>query len=211
MGRKAWIELGRLTLEHLLLVIIAVALAALLAVPLGVFITRHPRLRPLVLGSVSILQTIPSLALLAFLITIPWLGLGMTTAVVALFLYAILPIVRNTVTGLDTADPDLIDAARGLGLTPWQVLNELQLPLATRAIFAGVRTASVISIGVATLAAFVGAGGLGQPIVEGLYLNDTGLILFGAIPSALLALSVDALLHQAEKRTTSKGLLLEEE
>jgi osmoprotectant transport system permease protein len=144
-------------------------------------------------------QTIPSLALLAFMIAIPGLGLSVRSAIVALFLYAVLPILRNTHTGLNDVDPDLIDAATGLGLTPRQMLFRVQLPLATRTIMAGVRTATVISIGVATLAAFIGAGGLGEPIVTGLYLNDTWLILSGAIPAALLALAADATLGRLER------------
>ena len=199
-------RLWKLVGEHLLLVSIAVAIAAVLAVPLGILITRHPVLRQPLLGGASVLQTIPSLALLAFLIAIPWLGLGAVSAVVALVLYAVLPILRNTFAGLSSVDAELIDAARGLGLTPRQVLLRIQLPLATRTILAGLRTAAVISVGVATLAAFIGAGGLGQPIVEGLYLNDTSLVLSGAIPAALLALGVDAFLGLIERTLTPRGL-----
>jgi osmoprotectant transport system permease protein len=161
--------------------------------------------RPL-LGGASVLQTVPSLALLAFLIAVPGLGLGAEAAVVALVLYAVLPILRNTFTGLDSVDAELIDAARGLGLTPRQVLLCIQLPLAARTILAGLRTAAVISVGIATLAAFIGAGGLGQPIVEGLYLNDTSLVLSGALPAAVLALVVDAVLGWVERRLTPRGL-----
>lgn len=203
-------RLAQLFLEHILLVGIAVAIAALLAVPLGVLITRHALLQGLFLGGASVLQTVPSLALLAFLIAVPWLGLGATSAVVALVLYAVLPILRNTFTGLDSVDPELTDVARGMGLTPRQVLLRVQLPLAVRTILAGLRTAAVISVGVATLAAFIGAGGLGQPIVEGLYLNDTALVLSGAIPAALLALAVDGLLGLVERALTPRGLRLGE-
>jgi osmoprotectant transport system permease protein len=128
------------------------------------------------------------------------------SAIVALFLYAVLPILRNTHTGLNAVDPNLLDAATGLGLTPRQILFRIQLPMAMRTIMAGVRTATVISIGVATLAAFIGAGGLGEPIVTGLYLNDTWLILSGAIPAALLALIADALLGRVEVALTPRGL-----
>jgi osmoprotectant transport system permease protein len=200
------VRLLRLAGEHVVLVAIAVAIAALLAVPLGVLITRHPVLRRPFLGGASVMQTVPSLALLAFLIAVPWLGLGADSAVVALVLYAVLPILRNTFTGLDSVDPGLIDAARGLGLTPRQVLLRVQLPIATRTILAGLRTAAVISVGIATLAAFIGAGGLGQPIVEGLYLNDTALVLSGAVPAALLALAVDGLLGLLERVLTPRGL-----
>lgn len=192
--------------QHLVLVGIALAVATLLAIPTGVLITHVAWLRRPLLGGASVLQTVPSLALLAFLISVPWLGLGAVSAIVALVLYAVLPILRNTFTGLDSVDADLIDAARGLGLTPRQVLLRVQLPLAARTILAGVRTAAVISVGVATLAAFIGAGGLGQPIVEGLYLNDTALVLSGALPAALLAIAVDALLGLVERAATPRGL-----
>ncbi|HVS18563.1 MAG TPA: glycine betaine ABC transporter substrate-binding protein [Planctomycetota bacterium] len=204
-----WDDRGRLPEllgEHLVLVGIALALAALLAIPAGVWITHVHWLRRPVLGAASVLQTVPSLALLAFLIAVPWLGLGAVSAVVALVLYAVLPILRNTFTGLDSVDGELIDAARGLGLTPRQVLLRIQLPLAARTILAGLRTAAVISVGVATLAAFIGAGGLGQPIVEGLYLNDTALVLSGALPAALLAIAVDGLLGLVERAATPRGM-----
>ena len=152
------------------------------------------------------MQTIPSLALLAFLIAVPGLGLTKRSAVAALTLYAILPILRNTFTGLRSVDPDLIDAARGIGLTPAQVLLRVQLPLATRTILAGIRIATVLSIGFATLAAFIGAGGLGEPILTGLYLNDTRLILAGALPAALLALVADRALSTLEHLVTPRGL-----
>jgi osmoprotectant transport system permease protein len=204
-----WTERDRLLtllLEHVVLVAIAVGIAAALAIPLGILIARYPVLRQPFLGSASVLQTIPSLALLAFLIAVPWLGLGATSAVVALVLYAVLPILRNTFTGLDSVDPELIDAARGLGLTSRQILTRVQLPMAARTILAGLRTATVISVGIATLAAFIGAGGLGQPIVEGLYLNDTALVLSGAVPAAVLALAVDGLLGILERVLTPRGL-----
>jgi osmoprotectant transport system permease protein len=205
-----WRETLELGLEHVLLTAAAVALATLLAVPLGIWITHHALARRLVLGTTGVLQTIPSLALLAFMIAVPGLGLSVRSAIVALFLYALLPIVRNTTTGLSDVDPDLVDAARGMGLTQRQILLRVQLPLATRTIMAGIRTATVISIGVATLAAFIGAGGLGEPIVTGLYLNDTRLILSGALPAALLALVADALLGLVERLLTPEGVRLAE-
>ncbi len=195
-----------LGLEHLQLSLSAVLLAILLAVPLGIGVMRTRLGERLALGSASVIQTIPSLALLAFMIAIPGLGLSVRSAVTALFLYALLPILRNTVTGLRSADSELIDAATGIGLTERQILLRVRLPLATSTIMAGIRTSTVISIGVATLAAFIGAGGLGEPIVTGLYLNDTRLILAGAIPAALLALMADWLLGLLEHRLVPRGL-----
>ncbi|MHC4376412.1 MAG: glycine betaine ABC transporter substrate-binding protein [Planctomycetota bacterium] len=199
-------RLPGLLLQHIGLVLLSVLLAALIAIPLGLFGARRPGLKRALLGFASVMQTVPSLALLAFLIALPGVGLGAPAAIVALVLYAVLPILRNTSTGLDTVDPALLEAARGMGLSPSQVLWRIQLPIAARTILAGLRTAAVISVGVATLAAFIGAGGLGAPIVEGLYLNDTRLILLGAVPAALLALSVDALLAVLERYVTPRGL-----
>jgi osmoprotectant transport system permease protein len=153
-----------------------------------------------VLGATGVIQTIPSLALLAFMVPIPGLGLGARPAVAALFLYALLPIVRNTYTAIQEVDPDLVEAAVGLGLTDRQLLLRVQLPLAIPTIMAGIRTSTVISIGVATLAAFIGAGGLGDPIITGLKLNDTTLVLTGAVPAAGLAIVADWLLARLERR-----------
>ncbi|MGD2047623.1 MAG: glycine betaine ABC transporter substrate-binding protein [Gemmatimonadota bacterium] len=202
-----WRETARLSVEHLQLTLIAVLLATLLAVPLGIWVTRHPLAERLTLSGAGAIQTVPSLALLAFMIAVPGLGLSVRSAIVALFLYSILPILRNTHTGIQGVDPELLDAAKGLGLTPRQILVKIQLPIATRTILAGVRTATVISIGIATLAAFIGAGGLGEPIVTGLYLNDTRLILAGALPAAVLALVADYLLGRLERFLTPRGLL----
>jgi len=190
----------RLTAEHLLLTGIAVFLAIVIAVPAGIVLTRNERLSGTVIGAAGIIQTIPSLALLAFMIAVPGLGLSMRSAIVALFLYAILPILRNTFTGIREVDEDIVEAARGMGLDDRELLRNVQLPLAVPTIMAGVRTAAVISVGVATLAAFIGAGGLGEPILTGLQLNEPRLILSGAIPAAALALAVDGLLGFAEKR-----------
>jgi len=198
-------ETLRLVGEHLQLTLLSVLLATALAIPLGIWATRSTLVERLSLGAAGVLQTIPSLALLAFMIAVPGLGLSARSAVAALFLYALLPILRNTFTGVRDVDPDLIDAARGMGLTERQTLLRIRLPLATSTIMAGVRTSTVISIGVATLAAFIGAGGLGEPIVTGLYLNDTGLILCGAVPAALLALLADLALGRLERRLRPPG------
>lgn len=195
----------QLTLRHLSLTLIAVALAIAFAVPLGLLLTRWEAVAGPVMHLVGVIQTIPSLALLAFLIAIPGFGLGAPSAIMALFLYALLPIVRNTYTGINSTDPALIEAARGMGLHDYQILFRVQLPLATRTIMAGIRTATVISVGVATLAAFIGAGGLGDPIITGLHLNDTKLILSGAIPAALLAILVDFVLGRLEHILAPRG------
>lgn len=189
--------LGRRLFEHLTLTLAAVLLAALIAIPLGILITKRPRLAQLSLGLAGVLQTVPSLALLAFMI--PIFGLNVTAAISALFLYALLPILRNTYTGITEVDATLVEAAEGMGLRSREVLFRIQLPLAMRTIMAGIRTSTVISIGVATLAAFIGSGGLGEPIVEGLYLNDPALILTGAVPAALLAVLADFLLGRIER------------
>lgn len=195
-GQVASVDTAVLVAQHLGLTLVAVLLAALFAIPLGILIVARPRLRQAALGAAGIVQTIPSLALLAFMI--PLLGLDVKAAIAALLLYAVLPILRNTYAGIAQVDPDLVDAARGMGMTPGQILRKVQLPLAMRTIMAGVRTSTVISIGVATLAAFIGAGGLGEPIVEGLYLNDTDLILAGAVPAALLAVLAEVGLGRLE-------------
>jgi osmoprotectant transport system permease protein len=201
-----WRDTLRLGWQHIELTLAAVLLATLVAVPLGIAISRSRVGERVALGAAGAVQTIPSLALLAFMIAIPGLGLSVRSAIVALFLYAVLPILRNTHTGLNTIDPELLDAARGIGLTDRQILFLVQLPIATRTIMAGIRTATVISIGVATLAAFIGAGGLGEPIVTGLYLNDTWLILSGAIPAAMLALAADHGLSRLERWLTPRGI-----
>lgn len=206
-GRLAAFIVGRLditlqlVLEHLLLTLGAVFSAVLVAVPLGVLISRRPALAGPVLATAGVIQTIPSLALLAFMI--PLVGLGTEAAYAALFLYALLPILRNTDTGMRSVDRDLIEAGTGMGLRTFQLLRHVELPLALPTIMAGIRTATVITIGVATLAAFIGAGGLGEPIVTGLQLNDTRLVLAGAIPAALLALLADVALGALERRLTT--------
>lgn len=195
-----------LTKRHLYLTTLSLGLAIGLGVPVGIFITRFPVLAQPVLGVAGVIQTVPSIALLAFMIPVPGLGLGTRSAIAALFLYALLPIVRNTFTGIQEVDAGLLEAARGMGLTDRQLLTIVELPLATRTIMAGVRTSAVINVGVATLAAFIGAGGLGDPIVTGLQLNDTNLILAGALPAALLAIGVDQTLGLVERWLSPKGL-----
>jgi osmoprotectant transport system permease protein len=180
-----------------------VAAAVLVAVPLGLLLERRRAIAESVIRAVGVLQTIPSIALLAFMI--PLLGIGVVPALVALFLYSLFPILRNTYTGIRDAGPEAVDAALALGMTPLQVLGHVRLPLAAPVIMAGIRTAGVINVGTATLAAFIGAGGLGDPIVSGLALADTGMILSGAIPAAILALAVDAALGILERRLRPAG------
>lgn len=182
-------DLGRLTRQHLLLVFGSLALAVVVGVPLGVLAWRHAALAQPLLAVVGVIQTIPSLALLAFLIVIVG-GIGFWPAVLALFLYALLPIVRNTHTGLQGVTPGLSQAAQALGLTRWQQLCQVELPLAAPTLLAGVQTAATINVGTATMAAFIGAGGYGERIVTGLALNDHAVLLAGAVPAALLALAV---------------------
>jgi osmoprotectant transport system permease protein len=187
-----------LTERHLLLMALSLGAALLVAVPAGLALARTPRHAEAVIRAVGVLQTLPGIALLAFML--PILGIGLWPALVALFLYSLYPILRNTYTGVRDADPSAVDAAQALGMTPSQVLGYVRLPLAMPVIMAGIRTAAVIDVGTATLAAFIGAGGLGEPIVAGLALSDTRMILSGAIPAALLALVVDTLLALAERR-----------
>ena len=191
------VRLARRTLEHLGLVFLALLLSVAVAVPAGLALDRAPGAAETVVGAIGVLQTIPSIALLAFMI--PLLGVGTVPAVAALFLYGLFPIVRNTWTGIRDADPDAAHSARALGMTPGQVLRMVRLPLALPVIFAGIRTAAVISVGTATLAAFIGAGGLGAPIVSGLQLNDTAVVMSGAVPAALLAILVDFGLGRVER------------
>jgi osmoprotectant transport system permease protein len=190
-------ETVRLALRHLELVAIALLAAALVAIPLGLALERARRGAEWVVGGLGVVQTIPSIALLAFMI--PLLGVGVVPALVALWLYALYPIVRNTYTGVRDADREAVEACEAMGATPVQRLLWVRLPLAAPVILAGVRTAAVITVGAATLAAFIGAGGLGDPIVTGLALADSRLVLAGAIPAALLALLVDGVLVLVER------------
>ena len=194
-------EIAALTGQHLVLVGISTALAVAVGLPLGVALSRRPRLARPILGIASVVQTIPSLALFGFLIPLPLIGgIGARTAVAALLLYALLPILRNTYAGITSVDPATVEAAVGLGMTPRQRLRSVELPLALPVVLAGIRIAAVVSIGLATIAAAVGAGGLGVLIYRGIAIVDTRLILAGAVPAALLALAVDGLLGVLERR-----------
>lgn len=184
------------TIQQTYLSLGAILIATLISVPVGIFIARKERLRNYVLGFNSILQTLPSLAVLGFLL--PIFGIGVKTALIALVLYAMLPIIRNTVTGILGIPPDLLEAADGIGLTKYQKIRLVEFPLAIPVIVAGIRTATAMAIGIATLAAFIGAGGLGDFIYEGLSLNNVNLILMGAIPAALLALVLDFIIGRVE-------------
>jgi len=190
-------DILRLTGRHVLLVAISLSAAIALAVPLGLLLERHRGSAESVIRGVGLMQTLPSIALLAFMI--PLLGIGVVPALVALFLYSLYPILRNTYTGVRDAAPQAVGAALALGMKPGQILRLVRLPLAAPIIMAGIRTAGVINVGTATLAAFIGAGGLGDPISAGLALSDTRMILSGALPAALLALAVDALLAACER------------
>jgi len=194
------------TLYHLRLVGLSLVAAILLGVPLGVLAARSPMLASVTLSGSGLLQTIPSLALLGFLV--PLLGIGMVPTLVALFLYSLLPIVRNTFTGLTTLSPGLLEAAEALGLTPMAQLFLVRLPLASPSIMAGIKTSAVINVGTATVAAFIGAGGLGDPILQGIHLSDTSLILQGAIPAAVLALLVQFGFDLLDRVVIPRGLRL---
>ena len=189
------------TVTHLGLVLIAMAFAIGIGVPLGMLSVHRPALRNLSLSMASVFQTIPSLALFGFLIPIPFIGgIGARTAVIALVLYALLPILRNTYVGLTGIDPAVLEAAEAMGMTESQILWRVRLPLARSIILAGVRTATIITIGVATIAAAIGAGGLGTFIFRGVAMVSDAVILAGAIPAALLALAADVLLGLLERR-----------
>jgi len=198
--RRIW----RRTVEHLTLVGLSVGGAILLGLPLGIIAARRRRLRRLILGTTGLMQTIPSLALLVFMI--PLFGIGTGPALVALIVYSLLPIVRNTVAGIDGIPQPLRESAAALGLTSRERLRLIELPLAMPSIIAGVQTAAVIAVGTATLGALIGAGGYGQPILTGIRLDDTPLILEGALPAALLALAVQGLFDLVERLFVSRGL-----
>jgi osmoprotectant transport system permease protein len=194
-------EILRATGEHLALVVVSMAIAVALGVPLGMALVSHPRWRSAALTVANIFQTIPSLALFGFLIPLPFIGgIGMRTAIVALVLYALLPILRNTCVGLSNIDPSILEAAEAMGMTEVQILFRVRLPLATSVILAGIRSATVITIGVATIAAAIGAGGLGTFIFRGVAMVSDAVILAGAIPAALLALLADFLFGLLERR-----------
>lgn len=187
--------------EHLLLVLVSTSIAVAIGVPLGILLTRRPAWRGPVLGLANVFQTIPSLALFGFLIPLPFLGgIGARTAIVALVVYALLPIVRNTYVGISGIDPAVREAARGMGMTDGELLRIVELPLSAGVILAGIRVATVVGVGTATIAAAIGAGGLGVYIFRGVAVVDNTLILAGAVPAALLALGADGLLGMLERR-----------
>jgi osmoprotectant transport system permease protein len=207
LGRYMWANRGRLlrrTGEHLWLSCAGLGLAILVAVPLGLVLERQRNVAEPIVRAIGTTQTIPSLALLAFMV--PVLGIGAVPAIAALWLYALFPILRNTYTGLRDAGPGIVQSATALGMTDSQVLRHVRLPLAMPVIMAGVRTAAVITVGTATLAAFIGAGGLGEPIVSGVQAVDPTVILSGALPAAALALVVDAALGTLERALRPRGL-----
>ena len=203
MSARIW----KRTLEHLVLVGISLGMALIVALPMGVLAARRPRLGQVILTATGLLQTLPSLAVFVFMI--PLLGIGAKPAIAALFLYSLLPIVRNTHAGLTGISRDLRETAAAIGLPPSTRLWRIELPLALRTILAGIKTAAVINVGTATLGALIGAGGYGQPILAGIRLDDMGLILEGAIPAAVLALAVQGLFELSERILTPRGLRLE--
>ena len=205
--RTAWQRFWKHTAEHLILVSVSLSAAIVLAIPLGILSARSARTGQIVLGVAGIIQTIPALALFVFMI--PLLGIGGPPAVVALFLYSLLPIIRNTYAGLKDIPPAIVESAQALGLPPRARLRIVELPLATRSILAGIKTSAVINVGTATLGALIGAGGYGQPILTGIRLDDISLILQGAVPAALLALLVQGLFETVERALLPKALRLQ--
>jgi len=193
-----------LSIEHLWLSAAGALIAGIVGVPLGVILLRVRALVGPVMAVVDVLQTIPSLAMLA--IVMFFLGLGNSSLIAVLFVYALLPVLRNTYTGLAGASPDLLEAGKGMGMTRWQLLWQVQLPIALPVILAGFRVAMVTAIGIATIGTLIGAGGLGEPIWRGIQLRDTPMILAGAIPAALLAIIADILLGILEKSMVPRGL-----
>ena len=192
-------------LEHAVLAGISVFLACLIGVPVGFLITNNKKLAQIVINIANVIQTIPSLALFAF--AMPLFGIGTKPAVFALCLYALLPIIKNTVIGINNVDPAIIDAAKGMGMSKTQIMFKVEIPLAISVIMGGVRIATVTAIGIATIAALIGAGGLGQLIYQGISMMNYEMILSGAIFSALLALFVDYILGHVEKSLTSEGIV----
>jgi osmoprotectant transport system permease protein len=194
-------EILQATLEHIWLVSAAMLLSTAIGVPLGILVARRPWLSKPILGSANVAETIPSLALLGFFLTVPWLGeRADRLTIAALTLYALLPIIRNTATGIAGVDPAVREAARGMGMTDREILFHVELPLSVSTMLAGIRVATVLTIGIATIAAAVGAGGLGEFIFRGLAMVNNQLILAGAVPAALLALAADFLLSVLERR-----------
>jgi osmoprotectant transport system permease protein len=198
-------EIVSLTAEHVVLVAASALLAVAIGVPLGVAMTRRPRLARPVLGAANVIQAIPSLALFGFLIPVPLVGgIGARTAIVALVLYSLLPILRNTYAGMRSVEPSVLEAADGIGMSPGQRRRFVELPLALPVVLAGVRVAVVVGVGLATIAAAIGAGGLGVLIYRGVATADHRLILAGALPAAALALALDLMLGLVEKRLSPR-------
>lgn len=191
-------------LQHIYLSFVALAIGIAIALPAGIFVARHRRFAEPIIGITAVLQTIPSLAL--FGVLVPLIGIGSKTALIALVIYALLPIVRNTYAGLTSADESIIEAGRGMGMTPTQILKKIEFPIALPVIMAGIRTATVLTVGIATLATFVGAGGLGDVIYRGLQSYNNALVLAGALPVAILAIAFDFFLKWIEKKVTPKGV-----
>ncbi|QHS50566.1 ABC transporter permease [Edaphobacter sp. 12200R-103] len=200
LQRYGW-EIARLTFEHLWLTVSAMLLAVVIGLPAGILLTRRPRWARPVIGIANVIQTVPSLALFGLLLPVPWLGENAARlAIVALTGYALLPILRNTYVGIESVSPELIGVADALGMTDWQKLRKVELPIAASVILAGIRTSTVVCVGVATIAAAIGAGGLGELIFRGVASVDNGLVLAGAVPAALLALVADGGLGWIEKK-----------
>lgn len=199
-------EILQETATHILLVGISIGVATLVGIPLGIWITRKPSLRQPILGIANVLQTVPSLALFGFLISVPLIGgIGARTAIIALTLYSLLPIIRNTYTGIINVDPAIREAGKGMGMTDRQLLLQVEIPLALGVILAGVRVATVIAIGIATIAAAIGAGGLGVFVFRGIAMVNNQLILAGAVPAAVLAILADWAIASLERRLTRRG------
>lgn len=197
-------EIFKLTGEHMKITGVAVFLAILVGVPLGIYITKNKKVTNVILNTANIFQTLPSLAL--FGLIIPIMGIGFKPAIFVLFLYALLPIIKNTCIGINSIEPSIIEAGRGMGMTQTQILKMVEIPMALPIIMGGIRISTVINIGTATIAALIGAGGLGDFIFKGISMGNNNLILAGAIPTALLAISVDFILGVVEKKLTPHGL-----
>ncbi len=197
-------EIGEALLRHVQITAMAVGLAILIGVPLGILITKKKNLANIVIGITNTFQTLPSLAL--FGLIIPILGIGLVPSVFVLFLYALLPIIKNTYIGINNVDPASIEAGRGMGMKKSQILTMVEIPLALPVIMGGIRISTVINIGTATIAALIGAGGLGDFIFKGISMNSNNMILTGAVPTALLAIGVDFILGKIEKALVPKGI-----
>jgi len=197
-------QIFKLIVEHVQLTVIAVGLAIIIGIPLGILIARVKKLAVPIIGLSNVIQAVPSLALLGFLV--PFLGIGSSPAIVMVILYSLLPIVKNSYTGLINIDEDILEAAKGMGMTETQILMKVQLPLAMSVIMAGIRISAVTAVGLMTIAAFIGAGGLGYLVFSGVQTVNNEMILAGAIPACLLALLMDYVIGKLEKLTVPKGI-----